>query len=596
MIWRPLLTALIALVSYVTVFSYLICPHFSKDTTIIPISFPYVDDMAVDLTVISPFVSYNCHYISQINHQNIDKIVDDMEFNYKIYVAPHFSFFNQYYLPKIKLVVVAYYHQAKSYYDYTVSPAIHYYLNNAVYYLNQYFETAKLNFVQLKFYIINTNLYKSYQSTNFHRQGVLVVKQKVCVLFSNLFKNSHIKKFKEKKDFLVNELNNLYELNFGKEKINVDLKEIMEDGYHDYGIDDSDSDGEGPITVRITSTIYETAVDSVETRSPEEQEIEGILHSFEKKINSTLDLAFINISNEINPLINITIENLQGRLTESFKLIQLDNYNYYKEAHEMIKRIDKDLSNLKEYGYENYNETVPRQDMRDMISKIKEFNSAEIDKIEQTVNNQFGELVNKYLIIIQDTIDILETFMDSSFQDFQNKLAESLSKSDNEQYNWNTWKRFHNLRTLVLDKRDYIFDQANLLKNKKYHELDLDNDFVNWLEFLNNIDFHLSFISRDNEEYLQLIRAKANVSYQLREEAIREIEASLEADETETIIKTKTVIETSAETPVADEVQESEAEEAEAAEETEAEFVHGSDEDEIDEDVDFSDDPEVDRD
>lgn len=216
MIWKHLLTALVALISYITVFSFLICPHHSKDSTVIPISMPYADDMIVDLTVINPFVSWNCHYITQINHKNIDRLVDDLEFNYKIYVAPHISFFNHYYFPKVKLILVGYYQQAKSYYDYTISPVIHYYLKSVSHYSYKLLETAQLSLVKLKFRIINSNTYKSYQSTNFHRHGVLKLKQKVCTLFSNLFKNSHIQKFTEKKNFLINELNNLYQLNFGK--------------------------------------------------------------------------------------------------------------------------------------------------------------------------------------------------------------------------------------------------------------------------------------------------------------------------------------------------------------------------------------------
>ena len=44
-----------------------------------------------------------------------------------------------------------------------------------------------------------------------------------------------------------------------------------------------------------------------------------------------------------------------------------------------------------------------------------------------------------------------------------------------------------------------------------------------WNEYLKNVEFHLNFLLRDNADYLQLVRAKANLAFQAREELIYEL-------------------------------------------------------------------------
>lgn len=507
--WRPITILSVILIAYSSVFIYVICPNVSNESTVIPLP----KDNAVDLTLINPFLQFNCKYYKQLNQESGKKLLDHANFWYKIYVKPHISFYQQYYFPKHKLYFDTQVTRLTDYFKYKVNPRLEYGVKKMTHKLSFYFDLFCLQVSKVKLSVTESEVYKVYLEyyVNF-----------IHDVFVKLFENSNLKKFNEQKLFLKNEINKILELNFGKEKIDIDLNELEDYEY------DSDSDLE-PLTVSITSTIVKTKLDnSVETKTPFENKVDELLFVFETKINKTVNLALINISKEINPVVNKTVDNLQHEVSEKFKSIQNKNYASYKEAYELIKKIDKDLSLVKETN--QVVETVSRQEMRDIISEIREFNEKETGDIEQLINEKFGILINQYLSIIQDTIDILESFMDSSFQDFSNKLSSLLSDSNDEEFEWKVWKKFHNLKNLVLDQRDYIFDQANLLKEKKFDEVSLDNDFSNWLSFLGSITFHLNFISRDNDEYLQLIRAQANVSYQAREAAIRDLEKIVNDD------------------------------------------------------------------
>ncbi|EGV60938.1 hypothetical protein PSN45_001256 [Yamadazyma tenuis] len=577
--WKPIATLTFVLATYVSVFVYLVCPNVSATSTVIPLG---VSDLSLDLTPAQPFVSLNCQYFSVFTRESVNKLVNSAEFHYKIYVKPYLSYYTQYFYPKHKLYVETQITKCSNWFKYYVHPKLEYSVATSWNHLRVYWDLFKLQVRWALLHVTESPYHKIYLESRLHH--LIETFSNIC---AKLTENSNFKKFQEKTTFLQNEFNNLVKLKFGKQKIDVNVKDIYLDGYDE----EYNSDSE-PLTVVIVSTIYETqagnAVGSVETRTPFEIEIDQVLDSFAIKVNKTVDLALANIANEINPFINSTIESLQEEVTESFKLVQSLNYESYKKAHELIKKIDGDLSKIKETG--QVVETVHRQEMRDVISEIRQFTEDKAKDVESTVNVRFAVLIDRYLVIIQDTIDILESFMDSSFQDFSNKLSLKLSESDSQQLEWDTWKKFHQLKSLVLDQRDHIFDQANYLKDKSFDKVDLNNDFTNWLKFLGSVTYHLNFITRDNEEYLQLIRAKANVSYQGREQAVRELEAKAakalekeaatieEDDDSKLELESETLTVTQTSTIVS------------------ADSSPDSDEQEVDADVDFSDDPEVDFD
>lgn len=505
-------------VSYIGIFQYQICPNIPNLRS----NIPYID-YEVDLSRIEPFLLYNCKYINELNIDNINRGFSDLEFCYKLYVQNRWNYYVRYYYPVFKLKVDHFVRQVYLSYLKHLQPGIARILSVIKNHVLIYWTLAKNLWTNLQIQLLKSRFYQVYL-----QQYVIIVCHQISQGIDTLKANSGVKSFQQKTNFLAQEFKNVVNIKLktsSKSKPDDNLVHLAKEIINqvDSGNEEeTDDENLPPITVKLTSTIYEYM--SVETLSPAENKINALLNTFDGKIRKTLDLALINISNDINPIINSTIDTTQPELTEVFKYIQNQNYNYYKDAHEMISRIDKDLSNLKEFGYDQYIETVSRQDMRDEIEKVKFFNSNQFLRLEGIINDKFAYLIDAYLLIIQDTIDILESFADSTFQVFANDLSVAINESNNEDFNWNSWKRFHDLKTLLWDKRDFIFNQAGLLKERKWGELEIDSDFKNWLKFINEVNIHMSFLSQENQEYLQLIRAKANVSFQSREAEIRRLE------------------------------------------------------------------------
>lgn len=456
-----------------------------------------------------PIFKYNCQYLS--DHNN--KFLRDLKFNYKIYIHTNVLYYYHFYYPLVKAsCTTTLGHlgaKLKYYYAVITLKLTHYCELNAT--LNRVF-----NIVSHQHFNEHIDFLK--EEIN-NRVGSTFSRDKLRFDYKKLY-NSYIRSHKNLEDVAADAA--------------VKMAETDESDYTEEYYDDDESDG--PLTIKLTSTIYERMSSSTPDESgiikdggdvytEDEWQVIKILNDFDQRINNTIDIALASISHDINPIINKTIEEVQTDLTEIFKSIQNKNYQYYKDCNTLISQIDKDLSKIKSTN--KTIETVSRQDMRDLIDEIREFNGNESERVVAIVNDHFEMLVNTYLLIIQNTINILESFIDSSFQNFEFTLSNKMSQlSLLNEFTWNSWKHFHDLKTFILDNRDSIYDQANYLKTKKFDELSLDNDFKNWLSFLNTVDHHLTFLSRDNSEYLQLIRAKANISYQLREEVVSSLETS----------------------------------------------------------------------
>lgn len=536
-----LLVTLVSLVGYVTLFNAVICPNYTPETQtlVFPINLHDCKDTYLsyigtvnnylkrvdtpetvekvsekaplgseDTHIVldfskynhivntSPIFKYSCHYCSD----ETNKFIRDVKFNYKIYVQTKVAYYYHFYYPSFKMTVIKTLSQiwAKISYHYSV-------ISTQIQHFCEQNDTLR-------------RVFDSISTQNHHfNDRVVFLRGEVQEFVGSKF--SKVKLKLDYKTFYNDHIKNII-----KSKEEPEDSETSDPEYY-Y---DSNDDSDGPITVKLTSTIYES-IDSqpsdlmIQNQYTEDElEVKSLLSDFEIRINNTVDLALMSISHDINPFINETIESLKDEVTEIFKGIQNRNYQYYKESNQLISQIDKDISKIKTTN--KTVETVSRQDMRDLINDIKFYNNNQIQKVEAIINEKFEILMNKYLLVIQSTINVLESFIDASFQNFEFLLSNKMSQLTLlDEFTWNNWKQFHNLKSVVLDSRDYIFDQANLLKSQKFDELSLDNDFSNWLSFLKSMDTHLSYVSTDNDEYLQLIRAKANVSYQLREQAVLDL-------------------------------------------------------------------------
>lgn len=516
----------LSLISWVLYSNYVLCPSTnSLNTSTIVYDFPY--DKWYQFTQV------NCDLITKatdsFDHEKVIKAKDNAFFYYKIHIDTRIRYFNHFVYPKITTWVNKNYTETKS----VVLPMINHFYQLTKLEVEKIITIIKLRLIQLQLEIVNTSWYQKFTQTKIY--GYIM---EFFEMTKKFLENPNFHSFNEKRVFLQQEFKNLVNVKFNalsgnNLNNNDDLVDVVKNILpNDESDDESDGDDEeGPLTVRLTSTIYETP-GAMSTLTPFEAEVQRLLTSFEHKVDKTVESGFSNIKNEINPIINVTIDNLTPQFTEKMKTIQQNNYKEYKRAHELIKQVDKDSNKIKQTNDTSI-ETVSRQDMRDLIQNVRDYTDEEAEKVGKVINNNYQILVNQYLNIIQETIDILETFADVSFQEFSNQLNSLLMASDDEEYNWGIWKKFHQFKVKLLSKRDFIFNQSKLLKDKQFDQLEINNDFTKWIQFVNLMDHHLSFISNDNQEYMLLVRAQANVAFQMREGLIREIEQQQQQQEEE---------------------------------------------------------------
>lgn len=377
--------------------------------------------------------------------------------------------------------------------------------------------------------------------------------------------------FQEKRDFLRNEFKNL--IHFKTENIpqgnEAEVSEVVKDILEeitssqvpsaksvldevtssvmtvatssteqvDLSLEDSDSDSDEPITILITSTRIVTLDTPTEEAgivdNSIERKIEDEINYWDNKVNRTLHSALKNLSKDMSVIVNKNIDSIKPDLSDKFTKIQQANYEYYKQLNSMIKAIDKDSAQIQEENKiienseDSNREFVSRQDMRDKISESSTYCDSELDSIKESIQRSHQHILKEYFKEIQETIDVLESFAELTIQEFSNRLHSLITILENEpgfeeESTWKAWKRFHKIKQDIFNTRDLIFDQANAYQDNSFSEF-VPVGLEEWGVYLKNIYFHADFLTSDNAEYLKLVRAKANVAFQLREKLVNQL-------------------------------------------------------------------------
>lgn len=337
--------------------------------------------------------------------------------------------------------------------------------------------------------------------------------------------------------------------------------EVEVDDTEDETEDSDDSDE--PITVRVTSTI--TVVDGEATSSnesgleskaadsqvgsPAQQQIDEELKYWRSKVNKTCESAWNNLDTEVQEFTHNLIENeIKKEISDRFTKIQQVNYENYKVMGKYINYIDKDTVKMKEQEKfirsqedegDDGNIYIVRQDMRDEISKSKEYVLDEVKEIKGILTEYNSKLLKEYYTKAQEVIDVLESFADLTILEFSTRLHTLLSIIEQE-YNdeniddWAAWKEFHKIKETIFTTRDEIFNyfyeyKSNyLFENEDTTAVKVPNGFVEWEEYLRNIHFTANWLIKENVDYLAIVRAQANVAYQLRTTTEFDLEALFE--------------------------------------------------------------------
>lgn len=389
-----------------------------------------------------------------------------------------------------------------------------------------------------------------------HNKYAVWVKSRVSKLIEIVCNLWDVNTFHERRDFLKAEFQHFMGLwpdSYSSAPVpeRTHIKEVVKDILNDAShstllAETTSSQDKSPNKLSRSDDIHSTSADSgIDELQQDELAIErddrffqirDELLYWEQRINKTLTIAEADLKKQMAPIIERIIDEAKPRISEVLTDLQTANYNRYKAMNVLINLINKDSSDIKEYkkiinsSDVSGREFVSRQDMRDHIQGSLNFTQLETAKAKSILQYSHDEVLKSYFKAIQETIDVLESFADSTVTEFASRLHALLSliedESDiDETISWAAWKKFHAIKEEIFNFRDKLFDEAYAYQKDPYKEQP-PLILMEWNIYLNKVNFHIHFLLHDNEEYLRLVRAKANVAYQLRESLNSELEHS----------------------------------------------------------------------
>lgn len=370
----------------------------------------------------------------------------------------------------------------------------------------------------------------------------------------------------EKSDFVRAEFNNLVKFDNFKKKFTRDSKildvvnEILEDvtsAVEEKFSDDSSEDDE-PITLTTTLTATVTSDSELATGTPDadvaktklgsaelnlgsQGQIDNELEYWKTKVEKTLELAGENLVAENKPFLDETIARVKEVISSDFQALQRDNYGRYKAMAELISAIDKDSEHIRTTNKIIEEPDVDRQIMRDKIAEAYNVTESTMKRVELILNQAHVDIMTHYFEVTQGTVDVLESFAETTMLDFSSRLTNLVAflatePDFDDTMSWRAWKSFHKVKDLIFSFRDKLFNDANEYKTKPRGSVK-PKGLEEWATYLDSVNFHIKFLLQDNDEYLKLVRAKANVAYQLREGLTRTLIKAAEEEAAEENVK-----------------------------------------------------------
>lgn len=296
-----------------------------------------------------------------------------------------------------------------------------------------------------------------------------------------------------------------------------------------------------PSAVNLTDANISVAGDDIVSFDNDIQgQVNYELNHWEDKINSTLELAEASLVADFAPYLQRRISEIKEAFSANFTNLQTDNYLRYKVMNELIAAIDKDSEYIRTHQTIIAEPKVDRQIMRDKIQEARDIVEEQMDIADAELSKAHTEILTAYFEVAQNTVDVLESFAETTILDFSNRLKividfVSQKPGYDDKISWSAWKKFHQIKESIFQIRDKIFDEAIAYKENPQAQ-QKPKALLEWDEYLRNINFHIGFLARDNDEYLRLVRAQANVAYQQREGLTYELEEAQKKAEEDALL------------------------------------------------------------
>ncbi|KAH3683967.1 hypothetical protein WICPIJ_005069 [Wickerhamomyces pijperi] len=268
------------------------------------------------------------------------------------------------------------------------------------------------------------------------------------------------------------------------------------------------------------------------------QNLQGWKEYMDQRIYS----FFSDFEAEVEEMEEAKLSKYQPQITELLQELSLTLHSDYNEINKVISIINSHeavLENGEEVELDSMgniiDHKISRQEFRDLLSAGKERGGDNSEKI----NNKLRELVSEIEIEVDNIrhtqVDTFEDFYVIAIKEYSENImasdyASSAGSAGSSESEMSEWRAYAKVKRNLISKRDELTQfKPALLKLEK---------------LLSEIKFTLKTFEHEQGSYYSLLRAKANIEFQTREQREREelelIERGEAAENEEEIIGTLT--------------------------------------------------------
>lgn len=320
-------------------------------------------------------------------------------------------------------------------------------------------------------------------------------------------------------------------------------------------------EGEYEDTIVSTSTILKTvtihsssndtivsATDNVETPSSEikdsskdvmvnEQDViqaqfDEWTASIENKVKSIISLFDREVTKSVMKLTNATENKLRPEFQSYTQRVETIFRNITSATGDIDCKMELDPTTGQKLYFDKTGTTqleryVDRELVRDLFTQltqntddITELVHAELDTLMNKVNERVEYLRNDYAEVYQEWANVMvnEWSKRLVYADVVGGVGmdPSINNTDSNIRSDNNWRRFLEVKKLVIDARDELINHQVQLKNVE--------------NFVKRVEHTLEILMKENGEFAYILRAKANIAFQQREKEEAELKRQQEED------------------------------------------------------------------
>ncbi len=261
----------------------------------------------------------------------------------------------------------------------------------------------------------------------------------------------------------------------------------------------------------IPSHNIETLSPAVSTTPYDDNNISGEILQWKKDIEEICTDAIMDFENDILQVKTDLTNNFQVNFEKLLTSFQTDLTSWLHNINSILNKVKASEDGLSD-PYRIEEETFYNNDLDGILIEVE----TKRELISKEIGILVSEIVKSVDKIRKRTLNVLEEYGELSLQEYGGRLLQSSrikgfsdSKEDSK-IGWKEWKKFYEIKDRLFKARDDII----------LYEVEMNDIAI----FLNEIETRFDSVSREVASYLSLLRAKAELKFQQRDEDEKNVE------------------------------------------------------------------------